>query len=109
AQYSSVGGVVLTATKSGTNQFRGEAFEFFRNTSLNAMSRFEKEAHDTRGTAKPEYRRNQYGGALGGPVVQNRLHVFSAFERTKEPNAITVRRWQPQSYSADQRSAPAGD
>ena len=108
AQYSSVGGVVLTATKSGTNQFHGEAFEFFRDTSLNAMSRFEKEAHDTRGTAKPEYRRNQHGGALGGPVVQNRLHFFGAFERTKEPKTITVRTGQPQFYSAVEGSAPAG-
>ena len=68
AQYSAVGGVVLTATKSGTNQFHGEVFEFFRDTSLNTMDKFEKEAHDTRGTPKPEYRRNQYGGAFGGPI-----------------------------------------
>ena len=65
AQYSAVGGVVLTATKSGTNQFHGEAFEFFRDTSLNTMDKFEKEQHDTRGTPKPEYRRNQYGCAFG--------------------------------------------
>ena len=108
AQYSSVGGVVLTATKSGTNQFHGEAFEFFRDTRLNAMSRFEKESHDTRGTPKPEYRRNQYGGALGGPLVQNRLHFFSAFERTKEPKTATVRTGQPQFYSAVEGNLPAG-
>ena len=108
AQYSSVGGVVLTATKSGTNQFHGEAFEFFRDTSLNAMSRFEKEAHDTRGTPKPEYRRNQNGGAFGGPVVQNRLHFFTAFERTKEPKTVTVRTGQPQFYSAVEGAVPAG-
>jgi carboxypeptidase family protein len=108
AQYSAVGGVVLTATKSGTNQFHGEALEFFRDTSLNAMSRFEKEAHDTRGTPKPEYRRNQYGGALGGPVVQNRLHFFSAFERTKEPKTVTVRTGQSQFYSGVEGNFPAG-
>jgi carboxypeptidase family protein len=108
AQYSSVGGVVLTATKSGTNQFHGEAFEFFRDTSLNAMSRFEKEAHDTRGTPKPEYRRNQNGGAIGGPIVQNRLHFFTAFERTKEPKTVTVRTGQPQFYSAVEGAVPAG-
>ncbi|HKC57273.1 MAG TPA: carboxypeptidase regulatory-like domain-containing protein [Vicinamibacterales bacterium] len=108
AQYSSVGGVVLTATKSGTNQFHGEAFEFFRDTSLNAMSRFEKEAHDTRGTPKPEYRRNQNGGTVGGPVVQNRLHFFTAFERTKEPKTVTVRTGQPQFYSAVEGNLPAG-
>ena len=108
AQYSAVGGVVLTATKSGTNQFHGEAFEFFRDTSLNAMDRFEKEAHDTRGQPKPEYRRNQYGGALGGPLVQDRLHFFAAFERTKEPKTETTRTGQPQFYSAVEGAFPAG-
>jgi hypothetical protein len=108
AQYSAVGGVVLTATKSGTNQFHGEVFEFFRDTSLNAMDRFEKEAHDVRGDPKPEYRRNQYGGAFGGPIVRDRFHFFSAFERTKEPKTVTVRTGQPQFYSAVEGNLPAG-
>jgi Lhr-like helicase len=108
AQYSAIGGVVLTATKSGTNQFHGEAFEFFRDTSLNAMDKFEKEAHDTTGAPKPEYRRNHYGGALGGPIVQNRAHFFAAFERQKEPKTATVRTGQSQFYSAVEGNAPAG-
>ena len=108
AQYSAIGGVVLTATKSGTNQFHGEAFEFFRDTSLNALDRFEKEAYDTRGQPKPEYRRNQYGGAAGGPIITDRLHYFAAFERTKEPKTETVRSGQPQFYSAVEGSFPAG-
>jgi hypothetical protein len=108
AQYSAVGGVVLTATKSGTNQFHGEAFEFFRDTSLNALDRFEQEAHDTRGQPKPEYRRNQYGAAFGGPIVQNRAHFFAAFERTKEPKTETTRTGQSQFYSAVEGSFPAG-
>jgi hypothetical protein len=108
AQYGAIGGVVLTATKSGTNQYHGEVFEFFRDTSLNAMDRFEKEAHDTRGAPKPEYRRNQYGGALGGPIVENRAHFFAAFERTKEPKTITVRTGQSQFYSALEGNFPAG-
>jgi carboxypeptidase family protein len=108
AQYSAVGGVVLTATKSGTNQFHGEVFEFFRDTSLNAMDRFEQEAHDVRGDPKPEYRRNQYGGALGGPIIRDRLHYFAAFERTKEPKTVTVRSGQPQFYSAVEGNLPAG-
>ncbi|MBI3048830.1 MAG: TonB-dependent receptor, partial [Acidobacteria bacterium] len=108
AQYSAVGGVVLTATKSGTNQFHGEAFEFFRDTSLNALDRFEKEAHDTRGQPKPEYRRNQYGGAVGGPILPDRLHYFVAFERTKEPKTETTRTGQPQFYSGVEGSFPAG-
>lgn len=108
AQYGAIGGVVLTATKSGTNQFHGEAFEFFRDDTLNAMDRFQKEANDTRGLAKPEYRRNQYGGALGGPIVQNRAHFFAAFERTKEPKTATVRTGQSQFYSALEGNFPAG-
>jgi hypothetical protein len=108
AQYSAVGGVVLTATKSGTNQFHGEVFEFFRDTSLNAMTKFEKEQHDTRGAPKPEYRRNQYGGAIGGPIVRDRLHFFAALERTKEPKTATVRTGLPQFYSALEGAFPAG-
>jgi hypothetical protein len=108
AQYSAIGGVVLTATKSGTNQFHGEAFEFFRDTSLNTMDRFEQEAHDTTGAPKPEYRRNQYGGAVGGPIVQNRAHFFAALERTKEPKTVTIRTGQPQFYSAVEGNFPAG-
>jgi hypothetical protein len=108
AQYSAIGGVVLTATKSGTNQFHGEVLEFFRDTSLNAMDKFEKEAHDTTGAPKPEYRRNHYGGALGGPIVQNRAHFFAAFERQKEPKTSTVRTGQPQFYSGVEGNSPAG-
>jgi len=108
AQYSAVGGVVLTATKSGTNQFHGEAFEFFRDTSLNTMDRFEKEQHDTRGTPKPEYRRNQYGGAFGGPIVRDRVHFFGAFERSNEPKTVTVRTGQSQFYSGVEGNKPAG-
>ncbi len=108
AQYSAVDGVVLTATKSGTNQFRGEVFEFFRDTSLNAMDKFEKEQHDTRGASKPEYRRNQYGGAVGGPIMRDRLHFFTAFERTKELKTVTVRTGQPQFYSAVEGNLPVG-
>src|SRR5690349_13292278 len=55
------GGVVTIVTKSGTNQFTGEAFEFFRDKSLNAMNKFEQLNHDTLGTPKPAFRRNQYG------------------------------------------------
>lgn len=108
AQYSAVGGVTLTATKSGTNEFHGEMFEFFRDTSLNAMDRFERESHDLRGAAKPEYRRDQFGFAGGGPILQDRLHFFGAYEGTREPKTATVRTGQPQFYSALEGNVPAG-
>lgn len=53
------GGVVTIVTKGGTNQFSGEAFEFFRDKSLNAMNMFEELNHERIGTPKPAFRRNQ--------------------------------------------------
>jgi carboxypeptidase family protein len=93
-------GVVTVATKSGTNRMSGEAFEYFRDKSLNTMNKFEQLAHDTNGAPKPAYRRNQFGGAMGGPIIEDRLHFFLAAERTKEDKFITVNTGKPQFYSA---------
>ncbi len=73
------GGAVSMATKSGTNQFHGEAFEFFRHKNLNAQDPF---AHAA-GQPKPDFSRHQYGVAIGGPVVQDRVHFFQALEANK--------------------------
>jgi hypothetical protein len=80
AEYGwTAGGAVSFATKSGTNLFTGEAFEFFRHKNLNSQDPFEKEA----GQAEPDFSRHQFGGAFGGPVITDRLHFFAAAERTK--------------------------
>ena len=77
AEYGwTAGGAVSMATKSGTNQVHGEAFEFLRNKTLNAQDPFAKKA----GQPKPDFRRHQYGGAVGGPIIQNRVHFFMAAE-----------------------------
>ncbi|MSO83649.1 MAG: carboxypeptidase regulatory-like domain-containing protein [Acidobacteria bacterium] len=77
AEYGwTAGGAVSMATKSGTNQFHGEAFEFLRNKALNAQDPFAKAA----GQAKPDFRRHQYGGAMGGPIAQDRVHFFMVAE-----------------------------
>ena len=55
------GGVVQVVTKSGTNSLRGTAFEYFRDKSLNARASSRAE--------KPDYRRHQFGGSAGGPIV----------------------------------------
>ena len=57
------GGVVNLTTKSGTNAFHGNGFEFFRNEALNARNFFQ-----STNPVKPDYRRNQFGGTLGGPL-----------------------------------------
>ena len=77
----SAGGVVNPLTKSGTNQFHGTAFWFFRNRTLNAIDLFSKLNVNGVSTAynPPEYR-HEFGGAVGGPIIKNKLFFFSSYE-----------------------------
>ena len=100
------GGVVTIVTKSGTNAFSGEAFEFLRDKSLNAMNKFEQLNHDTLGTPKPEFRRNQYGATFGGPIVMNRAHFLVAADLTETKQAITVNTGKPQFYRSVEGTFP---
>ena len=80
AEYGrSNGGVMNIVTKSGTNQFQGSGFTFFRDNSMNAKTETEKLSN----VDKQDYRRYQFGGSFGGPIVQNRAHFFAAAERTQ--------------------------
>jgi hypothetical protein len=63
--------------KSGTNQFRGSAFEFFYNDKLKARPYFLPG-----GQEKPQARQNQFGGTLGGPILRNKLFFFGSYEGT---------------------------
>src|SRR4030095_11417765 len=69
------GGVINVVTKSGTNTFTGEGYEFFRNKHMNQVDKFTKALVD-QGLGSDRYVRNQFGAALGGPIVQNRIHFF---------------------------------
>ncbi|HUJ13620.1 MAG TPA: TonB-dependent receptor [Thermoanaerobaculia bacterium] len=73
------GGVLTVVTKTGTNEFEGSAYEFFRDKSLNSESESEKLG----GTGKTPYRRNQYGASAGGPIIKDRAHFFVTGERTE--------------------------
>ena len=64
------GGTVMVIGKSGTNQLHGSAFEFFRNEALNARNLFAQPGPN------PEFRRNQYGLTLGGPIQSNKTFFF---------------------------------
>ena len=68
------GAVVNLITKSGTNEFHGSAYEFLRNDVLDGRDFFA-----TLGP-KPEYRQNQFGGSLGGPIVRNKTFFFGDYE-----------------------------
>ncbi len=78
-------GAVLNATiKSGTNEFHGNAWEFLRNDKLDAANFFENSG----GIAKGEYRQNQFGFTLGGPIRKNKLFFFGDYEGTRIRQAI---------------------
>jgi hypothetical protein len=73
------GGVIDIVTKSGTNQFHGSLFEFLRNDKLNARI--------WNASRRPPLRRNQFGGAIGGPIVRDRAFFFFSYSglRQREP------------------------
>jgi len=66
------GAVVNVVTKSGTNQFHGDIYEYFRNTVLNAQGFFN--------TVKPQENQNQFGGTFGGPLRKDRTFFFTSYE-----------------------------
>jgi hypothetical protein len=78
------GANVNVITKSGTNDFHGTAFEFFRNSALNANDWF----YLHNGIAKPPLNSNQYGGAVGGPVIKNKLFFFVNYQETDQKNGF---------------------
>ena len=78
-------GAVLNATiKSGTNQFHGAAWEFFRNDALDAANYFE----NANGLAKGRFQQNQFGATLGGPIIHNKTFFFVDYEGTRANQAI---------------------
>ncbi len=84
AEYANAGGAVINiVTKSGTNEFHGGLFKFFRNDALAANDFFS----NLSGRSKPVFRYNQFGGTLGGPIVRNRTFFFAGSEglRFKDP------------------------
>jgi len=70
------GGVINVTSKSGTNEFHGSAYEFFRNKVLNANGFFA----NANGTGKPPFTQNQYGLTGGGPIKKDKIFFFAAWE-----------------------------
>lgn len=83
AEYgTSAAGIVNLITRPGTNDFHLDAFAFFRDDQLNARGHFE--------TEKPPFERNQIGASFGGPVVRDRTHFFTAYERNRTDDFVVV-------------------
>ncbi len=85
AQYGrAMGGVVNAVTRSGTNGFHGALFEFLRNDKLDAKNFF-----DVPNKPIPPFRRNQFGGTTGGPVVKDHTFFFFAYEGLRQSLGVT--------------------
>jgi hypothetical protein len=83
AEYGRSGGGVINAVlKSGTNSFHGSAVEFLRNSALDSRSFFDQ-------TVLP-FRRNQFGGSIGGPIKRNRLFFFTNYEALLQSQSTTA-------------------
>jgi len=74
------GGQISVITKSGSNQFHGSAFDFLRNTSLDARNYFSP----TRGA----FRQNQFGGTFGGPIRHDKIFFFADYQGTRQTQGI---------------------
>ena len=77
------GGVINSITRSGTNQIHGSAFEFLRNSDLDARNFFDAKN-------VPAFRRNQFGGDAAGPIVRDRTFIFGAYEGVRQGLGTTV-------------------
>jgi hypothetical protein len=91
AEYGrSSGSIVNVSTRSGTNQFHGEAFDYFRNEALDARNYFNRGAPFVTGTpgAKAPLKRNNFGGALGGPIWRNHTFFFASYEGLRQHQGI---------------------
>ncbi|HMF55378.1 MAG TPA: TonB-dependent receptor [Pyrinomonadaceae bacterium] len=86
SQGRNAGGNVEAITKSGSNDFHGNLYEFFRNRSLNSNDFFLKAA----GQPKPVLSRNQFGGTIGGPIIRNKLFFFTSYQGTRERNGASL-------------------
>lgn len=79
------GANVNVVTKSGTNEFHGDAWEYLRNTDLNANNFFLKQSGQPRGVLN----QNQFGGTIGGPVKKDKLFFFGSYQGTREKDGLS--------------------
>ena len=91
AEFGRAGGAnVQISIKSGTNAFHGVAFEFIRNSALDANDYFSKQSH----SPIPPYKQNQFGGNLGGPIIKGKTFFFADYEgfrnRQGETEIMTI-------------------
>ncbi len=79
------GSITNVSTRSGTNTFHGEVFDYLRNNSFDARNFF-----NPKGTAQSPLKRNNFGGSLGGPFLKNRLFFFGSYEGLRQHQGLLV-------------------
>ncbi len=85
AEYGQAGGAVINAiTKSGTNNLHGTAFWFHRNSAFDARNRF-----DPPDQPIPPFKRNQFGGSVGGPIITDKTFFFGTYEGLRQDLGVT--------------------
>jgi hypothetical protein len=77
------GGVINAITRSGTGAFHGSVYEFLRNSALDARNFFD-------GPQIPSFKRNQFGGSIGGPIIKERTFFFFDYEGIRQSKGITA-------------------
>jgi hypothetical protein len=82
------GGQISIVTQSGTNAFHGSAYEFLRNSALDARNFFDRKAQPS-DPRIPPFRRNQFGGSLGGPIQKDKTFIFGNYEGFRQQWYLT--------------------
>lgn len=103
------GGVVSIITKSGTNNFHGSLFEFFRNNALDARNPFDPKPNATTPISpQSELRQNDFGGSVGGPIIKNRTFFFFAYEGFRQVQGVQNPIFSSVPTLAQEQAGPAG-
>jgi Carboxypeptidase regulatory-like domain len=76
------GGIITVVSKSGTGQFHGNAFEFFRNTNLDAKGYFDQ--------TRASFDQNQFGGSIGGPIKRDKIFFFTDYQGTRTTQGVST-------------------
>jgi len=85
AEYGlAMGSQMVAVSKSGTNQFHGDAFEYLRNSRLDAKNFFDKHSEKI-----PEFQKNQFGGAFGGPIKKDKTFFYAVYEGVRQNLGLT--------------------
>jgi hypothetical protein len=85
AQFGGTGAAINAVSKSGTSDLHGSAYEYIRNSAMDAMNYFDVPGQ------KPSFKRNQFGGTLGGPIKKNKAFYFINYEGLRAGQGQTAR------------------